>query len=552
MNAVAGGLRLDAGPIDYILIATYFIFVIGIGLIARSQVSSSVDFFLSGRSLPAWITGLAFVSANLGATEIMGMSANGAQIGLPTFHYYWIGAVPAMLFLAVVMMPFYYGSGVRSVPEFMYRRFGSAAHLVNSISFAVAQLLIAGINLYLLATIVNTLFGWNIWLSTVIAALIVLSYITLGGLSAAIYNEVLQFFVIVAALLPLTLIAMKKIGGWNGLTSKLSHDQTHSWPGNGLTGFSSSFLSILGIVFGLGFVLSFGYWTTNFVEVQRAMVSKDMNSAKRAPVIGAFPKMFIPFIVIIPGMAAAGLGAFAGEKKPDYNNALLFLMRDLLPNGLLGVAIAGLLAAFMAGMAANLSAFNTVMSYDIWQTYIKKDRSDDYYLAFGRIVTVLGTLVAVGTSAFASQYPNVMNYLQTLFGFFNAPLFATFIVGMFWKRMTPTAGWTGLVSGTLGALVVAILSKDALGNLSIGALNLSGQGASFVSAGAAFVVDVIVSIVVTMYTSPKPESELRGLVYSMTPKSDFAEGEVAHWWLSPAKLAGVALVMVIILNIIFH
>ncbi|WP_145228221.1 sodium:solute symporter family protein [Rudaeicoccus suwonensis] len=555
------GLRLDAGPVDYILIALYFVFVLGIGLIARRQVSSSVDFFLSGRSLPAWITGLAFISANLGATEIMGMSANGAQIGMATFHYYWIGAIPAMLFLAVVMMPFYYGSGVRSVPEFMYRRFGATAHLVNAISFAVAQVLIAGINLYLLATIVNTLFGWNIWVSTIIAAVIVLSYITLGGLSAAIYNEVLQFFVIVAALLPLTLIAMHKIGGWSGLSHKLhgleaqhfyAHDPMTSWPGQGLTGFSSSFLSILGIVFGLGFVLSFGYWTTNFVEVQRAMVSKNMNSARRAPIIGTFPKMFIPFIIIIPGMAAAGLGAFAGDSKPDYNNALLFLMRDLLPNGLLGVAIAGMLAAFMAGMAANISAFNTVFTYDIWQSYVKKDRSDQYYLSIGRVATIAATAIAVLTSYFASQYSNVMSYLQTLFGFFNAPLFATFILGMFWKRMTATAGWVGLVSGTLGAVVVGVLSKDALGGASIGVLNLSGQGASFVCAGAAFVIDIVVSVAVSLVTVPKPDSELRGLVKSVTPKADHDEGEVAHWWLSPVKLAGVSLVMVVILNVVFH
>lgn len=557
MHMDSSALRLDAGPVDYILIALYFVFVIGIGLVARRQVSSSVDFFLSGRSLPAWITGLAFISANLGATEIMGMSASGAQIGMATFHYYWIGAIPAMLFLAVVMMPFYYGSGVRSVPEFMFRRFGSTAHLVNAISFAVAQVLIAGINLYLLATIVNTLFGWSIWVSTVIAAIIVLSYITLGGLSAAIYNEVLQFFVIVAALLPLTLIAMHKIGGWGGLKDKLhaqnfAHDPMQSWPGQGLTGFSSATLSVIGIVFGLGFVLSFGYWTTNFVEVQRAMVSKDMNSARRAPIIGTFPKMFIPFIIIIPGMAAAGLGAFSGSGTHDYNNALLFLMRDLLPNGLLGVAIAGMLAAFMAGMAANISAFNTVMSYDIWQTYVVKDRDDKYYLDFGRIATVVATVLAIGTSAFASQYSNVMNYLQTLFGFFNAPLFATFILGMFWKKMTPTAGWTGLVAGTLGAVVVGILSEDALGSLSVGALSLSGQGASFVCAGAAFVVDIVVSVVVTGFTVPKPDSELRGLVKSLTPKEDHAEDAVAHWWLSPPKLAGVSLVLVIILNVVFH
>jgi len=558
MQMDASVLRLDASPVDFVLIALYFCFVLGIGMLARSQVSNSIDFFLSGRSLPAWITGLAFISANLGATEIMGMSASGAQIGMATFHYYWIGAIPAMLFLAVVMMPFYYGSGVRSVPEFMNRRFGPAAHLVNAISFAVAQVLIAGINLFLLATIVHTLFGWSIWISTIIAAAIVLSYITLGGLSAAIYNEVLQFFVIVAALLPVTIVAMHKIGGWGGLSDKLhsmnfAHDPMQSWPGQGLTGFGSSFLSVVGIVFGLGFVLSFGYWTTNFVEVQRAMVSKDMNSARRAPIIGTFPKMFIPFIIIIPGMAAAGLGAFSGQKNPDYNNALLFLMRDLLPNGLLGVAIAGMLAAFMAGMAANISAFNTVMSYDIWQTYIVKDRDDNYYLSFGRIATVVATLIAIGTSAFASHYTNIMNYLQTLFGFFNAPLFATFILGMFWKRMTAAAGWSGLVAGTIGAVVVGILSQDALGGMSMGVLNLSGQGASFVCAGAAFVVDIIVSVAVSMVTMPKPAFELVGLVKSETPRDHHGANEVvAHWWLSPVKLAGVSLLLVIILNVVFH
>jgi solute:Na+ symporter, SSS family len=559
-------LRLDANWVDYLLIALYFVFVLGIGLSARASVSSSIDFFLSGRSLPAWVTGLAFISANLGAVEIMGMSANGAQFGMATFHYYWIGAIPAMLFLAVVMMPFYYGSKVRSVPEFMLRRFGPAAHLVNSISFAVAQVLIAGVNLYLLATIVNSLLGWNIWLSTFVAAAIVLSYITLGGLSAAIYNEVLQFFVIVAALLPLTYLALHKIGGWNGLTDAMDKAgtgaQTKSWPGTDITMYSSSLWSVVGIVFGLGFVLSFGYWTTNFVEVQRAMASKDMNSARRAPIIGSFPKMFIPFIVIVPGMLAAVLvspladmkskGADTGTGGITYNDSLLLLMKQLLPNGLLGVAIAGLLAAFMAGMAANISAFNTVMSYDIWQTYVQKDKPDGYYTAFGRLATVVATALAIGTSYFASQFPNMMTYLQTLFGFFNAPLFATFILGMFWKRMTATAGWTGLVSGTLAAVAVAFLSEDAFGSASTGVLHLAGQGASFVAAGAAFVVDVVVSVAVTTVTRPRVESELRGLVYSLTPKEDLADDHADHWWLAPTKLAGVSLVLVIILNIVFR
>jgi SSS family solute:Na+ symporter len=559
-------LRMDANWVDYLLIGLYFAFVLGIGMTARASVSSSIDFFLSGRSLPAWVTGLAFISANLGAVEIMGMSANGAEFGMSTFHYYWIGAIPAMLFLAVVMMPFYYGSKVRSVPEFMLRRFGPTAHLVNSISFAVAQVLIAGVNLYLLATIVNALLGWSIWISTVVAAIIVLSYITLGGLSAAIYNEVLQFFVIVAALLPLTYLALHKIGGWNGLTDAMDKAgtgaQTKSWPGTDLTAFGSSFWSVVGIVFGLGFVLSFGYWTTNFVEVQRAMASKDMNAARRAPIIGSFPKMFIPFIIIIPGMLAAVLvsplahmkakGQATGAGGITYNDSLLLLMKQLLPNGLLGVAIAGMLAAFMAGMAANISAFNTVMSYDIWQTYIQRDKPDHWYTSFGRWATVVATALAVGTSYFASQFPNMMNYLQTLFGFFNAPLFATFILGMFWKRMTSAAGWTGLVAGTIAAVVVAILSEGTLGSVSTGTLHLTGQGASFVAAGAAFVVDVLVSVVVTMGTRPKEESQLRGLVYSLTPKEDLLDDHAGHWYTSPTKLAGVSLVLVIVLNVIFH
>ncbi len=553
--------RLDANAIDYVIVALYFAVVVGIGLMARRQVSTSLDFFLSGRSLPAWVTGLAFISANLGAVEIMGMSANGAEFGMATVHYFWVGAVPAMLFLGIVMMPFYYGSGVRSVPEFMRKRFGTGAHLVNAISFAVAQLLIAGINLYLLATIVNRLLGWPLWVSLVAAAAIVLSYTALGGLSAAIYNEVLQFFVIVAALLPLTIVALHKVGGWEGIKDKVQpgQEQLSSWPGTDLTGIDSPLLSVIGIIFGLGFVLSFGYWTTNFVEVQRAMASDSISAAKRAPIIGAFPKMFIPFIVIIPGVIAAiiipKLADLKETGKGDvkYNDAILLLMKDLLPNGMLGIAIAGLLASFMAGMAANISAFNTVFSYDLWQQYVKKDEEDTYYTKVGRIATVAATLIAIGTAGIASNYSNLMDYLQTLFGFFNAPLFATFILGMFWKRMTATAGWTGLVSGTVAAVLVAFLSEDTFGSASWGVLGVSGQGASFVAAGAAFVVDIIVSVVVTSFTRPKDEEDLKGLVYSLTPKESLVDPDEVHlpWWQSPPKLAGVALVLVIILNVIF-
>jgi SSS family solute:Na+ symporter len=578
---LAADTLIQANAVDYLLIAIYFAFVLGIGFLASRGMSSSVDFFLSGRSLPAWVTGLAFISANLGAVEIMGMSATGAQVGLPTVHYFWIGAVPAMLFLGVVMMPFYYGSKVRSVPEFMKRRFGTGAHLVNAISFAVAQLLIAGINLYLLGSIVHALLGWPLWVALIVAAVIVLSYITLGGLKAAIYNEVLQFFVIVAGLLPLTLLGLHRVGGWDGLTSQIEKaaaanpdtiapavDQLNSWPGTALTGFSSDFLSVVGIVFGLGFVLSFGYWTTNFVEVQRAMAADSISAARKTPIIGAFPKMFVPFITILPGMIAAVLvteladfKASGGEAQigggaggnVTYNDSLLLLMRDLLPNGLLGLALAGLLAAFMAGMAANVSAFNTVVSFDLIQEYIIKDRPDEYYVRLGRWATVSATAIAIFTAALASNFANIMDYLQTLFGFFNAPLFATFILGMFWKRMTATAGWTGLVSGTLAAVLVGVLSEGTLGGLSVGVLPLSGQGASFVAAGAAFVVDIIVSVVVSLVTKPKPEGSLKGLVYSETPKEDLIDAEDAGrpWWQRPVPLAGLALVMVIILNVIF-
>ena len=552
--------RLDAGFIDYLMLALYFTVVLGIGLLARRQVSSSLDFFLSGRSLPAWVTGLAFISANLGAIEIMGMSANGAQYGLPTMHYFWIGAVPAMLFLGVVMMPFYYGSKVRSVPEFMLRRFSQPAHLVNAISFATAQILIAGVNLYLLGTIVNALLGWPLWVSLIVAAAIVLTYTLLGGLSAAIYNEVLQFFIIVAALLPLTLAGLHKVGGWEGLKTKVTAspggaEQLSTWPGNQLSGFTNSWLSVIGIVFGLGFVLSFGYWTTNFVEVQRAMASNSMSAARRTPIIGAFPKLFVPFIVVIPGMIAAVEVSELIKYKKDggsggdvtYNDALLLLMRDLLPNGLLGLAITGLLAAFMAGMAANVSAFNTVFSYDIWQTYVVKDRPDDYYLRVGRVITIVATIGAIGTALLASGYSNLMDYLQQLFSFFNAPLFATFILGMFWKRMTPTAGWVGLVTGTACAVTIFVLSETEV-------IDMPGQGASFLAAGVAFVADIAVSVVVSLMTEPKPESELRGLVYSLTPKEDRTEhpvGAEAVWYRSTPLLASVAAVLVVALNFVF-
>ncbi|WP_296108808.1 sodium:solute symporter family protein [uncultured Corynebacterium sp.] len=548
----AEGLRLDASWVDYALVALYFAFVLGIGWAAKSKVSSSIDFFLSGRSLPAWVTGLAFISANLGAVEIVGHSANGVQYGFETMHYFWIGAIPAMVFLGIVMMPFYYGSKVRSVPEFMLRRFGKGAHLVNGLSFAVAQLLIAGVNLLLLAKVVNSLLGWPLWVTLVVAAAIVLSYITLGGLSAAIYNEVLQFFVIIAALLPLTMIGLHQVGGWSGLQEKVADpSHYHTWPGTEISGFDNPIVSAIGLVFGLGFVLSFGYWTTNFVEVQRSMAADSLSSARKTPIIGAFPKMFIPFLVVIPGMVAGATVTPIMDGSAEPNDAILYLMRDLLPNGLLGVAIAGLLAAFMAGMAANISAFNTVFSYDIWESYIVKDRDDEYYLKVGRIATVGATAIAVFTALLASNFGNIMDYLQTLFGFFNAPLFATFILGMFWKRMTPTAGWVGLVSGTGVAIVYWAVAT--FGSTDATFFNLPGQGTAFVAASLAFVTDIIVSVLVSLVTEPKPDEELVGFVKSVTPKENLTDAAEATlpWYRRTVPLGILCLAMVLVLNIVF-
>ncbi|MGC4760770.1 sodium:solute symporter family protein [Micromonospora trifolii] len=539
------GLRLNMNGLDYLILALYFVTVLGVGFAARRAIRTSVDFFLSGRSLPAWVTGLAFVSANLGALEIIGMAANGAQYGVMTVHYYWIGAVPAMVFLGIVMMPFYYGSKVRSVPEYLRLRFNRPTHLLNAISFAVAQVLIAGVNLYALALVMQALLGWPLWTAIVVGAAIVLAYITIGGLSGAIYNEVLQFFVILAGLIPVTVIGLVKVGGWNGLMdavgdTKLGEAGLHAWQDTGSTA-NPLGAHWIGIVFGLGFVLSFGYWTTNFAEVQRALSAKNMSAARRTPIIAAYPKLFIPLVTVIPGLVALvtvkGLGAESGDLQ--YNNAIPLLMRDLLPNGVLGVAVTGLLASFMAGMAANVSGFNTVFTYDIWQAYIRRDRSDEHYLRVGRWATVAAVVIGIGTAFIAAGFSNIMNYIQALFSVFNAPLFATFIIGMFWKRMSALAGFWSLLLGTLVSLSLYLLYKGGVVDFN------SDLEESFWGAGLAFVTAVVVAAIVTPLTAPKRDEELRGLVYGMGGvdlKGDVLAGDAA-WYRSPVLLGLIAVAL---------
>ncbi|MFC9650037.1 MULTISPECIES: sodium:solute symporter family protein [unclassified Streptomyces] len=554
MRYLAEGLRLPTNGLDYTILAIYFIVVLGIGFAARASVKTSLDFFLSGRSLPAWVTGLAFVAANLGATEILGMAANGAQYGVYTVHWYWIGAIPAMVFLGLVMMPFYYGSKVRSVPEFLLHRFGPSSHLLSSIIFAVSSVLIAGVNLYAMAIVLEALLGWPEWVAIVVAGFFVLAYITIGGLSSAIYNEVLQFFVILAALIPLTIVGLKRVGGWDGLTDSLTSSHggafLSAWEGTGVGSPNPLGANWLTIVLGLGFVMSFGYWTTNFAEVQRALSAKNLSAAKRTPLIAAFPKILIPMVVIIPGLIALIMEPTLGKAGSglQYNDAIPVLMRDLLPNGVLGIAVTGLLAAFMAGMAANVSSFNTVFTNDIWGAYLKKDREDAYYLKTGRVVTAVGVLIGMGTAFIASSFSNIMNYLQTLFSFFNVPLFVVFIIGMFWKRTTPAAGFWGLLSGTVAAMVNYFwLYKGGIVDIP------SDQGANFVSSIVAFVVGAVVMVVVSYVTRPKPAEKLAGLVYgTRSPDMDElpAEGDDA-WYRRPALLGWGAIVLAAICYVPF-
>ncbi len=563
--------RLPVNGLDYLILAIYFAVVVGIGVMARRAITTSEDFLLSGRSLPAWITGLAFISANLGAIEILGMAANGAQYGIATVHFYWIGAVPAMVFLGLVMMPFYYGSRVHSVPEYLRRRYNKPTHQFNAWTFALASVLIAGVNLYALALVIQSLLGWPTWLSIVISAGFVLAYITLGGLSGAIYNEVLQFFVILAGLIPIVIVGLSKVGGWGGLQDKIVASQPNGdalfsqWGGVAVGHPTNPLGDWIGIVFGLGFVLSFGYWTTNFAEVQRALAAKDLSAGQRTPLIGAYPKIFIPALTIIPGLLALvlvpnlGKGGTAigegGGDNPTFNDAIPRLMGVLLPNGVLGIALTGLLAAFMAGMAANVSSFNTVFTYDIWRPYFRPGRPDSYYLRVGRFATVAGVVIGIATAFIASGYSNIMNYIQLLFSIFNAPLFATFLIGMFWKRATPWGGFWGLVAGTLGATI----GHFAFTGLDIGSWHVwdpwvtieSTQSQNFYGAIIAFLADAVVTVLVSLMTARKPEPELAGLVNGVPNPDAPPPGPKPVWWQSPKLLGFGALGITLVLSLIF-
>ncbi len=575
------------GWIDWTTMLIYFVFVLGIGWALKRYMKSSKAFLEAGRSLPAWVTGLAFISANLGALEVIGMAASGAKYGMATVHFYWIGAIPAMIFLAIFMMPFYYGSKARSVPEYLKLRFDEKTRGFNAFAFAIMTIFASGISMYALALLAETIlpfhftanilgyeFGpFDIYL--LIGALIVLIYTYLGGLTSAIYNEVLQFFLIFIGFLPLVIIGLINIGGWEGLKENLEVVSVnngyepgawlHTWKFAGDASSNPMGVGWFGILMGLGFVLSFGYWGTNFLVVQRAMAAGSMKAAQKTPLIGAIPKMFLPFLVILPGMIAIALtsnpdSGFALAPKGnsyDYDKVIPMLLGHYYPIGILGLGLTALIASFMSGMAGNVTAFNTVWTYDIYQSYLRPNQSDKHYLKVGQMATIFGVLVSILTAYVAQMFNNVMDFLQLIFAFINAPLFATFLLGMFWKRATGHAAFFGLLSGTFAAAIhhgltqpfgeTMLVKGGWLGTIAHTYPSVMAQ--NFWTAIYAFTATLIITIVLSLATKQKKSNEeLKGLVYSLTPR---IKDESKSWYDSPISLAIIVGVIAIVLSLLF-
>jgi SSS family solute:Na+ symporter len=566
--------------IDYSIMIVYFIFVLGIGWALKRYMKDAKAFLEAGRSMPAWVAGLAFISTNLGALEVMGMCGSGTKYGMLTTHFYWVGAIPAMVFLAIFMMPFYYGSKARSVPEYLKLRYDEKTRGLNAILFAIMTILASGISMYALALLMENILGWNFHLSLILSALVVLGYTYLGGLSSAIYNEVLQFFIIVIGLLPVVFLGLKDVGGWSGLQEHLApivtakgyapDTWTTMWKYTGSAASNPMGVEWYSIFAGLGFVLSFGYWCTNFLIVQRAMSARSTIAARNTPLIGALPKMFVPFLIIVPGIVALVLMNTPGKGfalpvneagQPIYDYTIIMLLRQYLPAGALGLGITALLASFMSGMAGNVSAFNTVWTYDIYQSYIRprtgnKDADEKHYLGVGRLATIFGVAVSIAAAYLASMFGNIMDFLQTIFSMINAPLFAVIFLGMFWRRTTGHAAFTGLLAGFLIALLHHGLTFP------VGASTLVKGGwishvhaypvemaQNFWTAIFACATSATVAIVLSLLTRQKKSGdELKGLVYSLTPKLSEIE---MPWYKRSTTLAMVVLAIATVLTILF-
>lgn len=581
-GSMGSGLQFDLELVDWVILSIYLVFVIGIGFALKRQSKTAEDFLLSGRSIPGWITGLAFISANLGAQELIGMAASGSEYGIMTSHFYWVGAIPAMVFLGIFMMPMYYGSKAKSVPEYLKMRYDERTRVFNSVSFAFMTIFSSGISMHALADLLTTLVGWNYYGWLVVTSVIVLAYVLKGGLSSAIYNEVLQFFMIVFGIAPLSYLALKNVGGWDGLVAKLQASPLgdgaiHSWAQTA-TGDNPMGVPWYGIIFGLGFVLSFGYWTTNFAEVQRALAANSMGAARRTPIVGAIPKMLFPAIVILPGMIAYALtleGASTGYAIPakldangvamldsagraimNYNQVLPSMILHYFPNGLLGLALTALMASFMSGMAANVTAFNTVWTYDLYSQMTGGKKTDRQLLSMAKIATIGGIILAMGCALIAAKYNNIMAILQLVFGFVNAPLFATFLMGMFTKRSNNAGAFWGLLIGTGTAVVFHGLSWVTGNGPGVKGAWIAqvfeypkDLSQSFMVAIVAFSVTFIINASLSFTSGRnKTDEELAGLVYSLTPKQ--LSGHET-WIMRPAVLGTIVMIAVIILNIIF-
>src|ERR1700691_6284308 len=558
----AGDRLVRLAPVDLVIVVFYFVLVLAIGFYLKGRSNTGEDFFLAGREMTAWIAGLSFLSANLGALELMGWAAASYQYGILAAHWYWIGAIPAMLFLGLVMMPFYYISKTHSVPGYLKLRFGEASRALSAVSFAFMTVLMSGINMYAMALVMKVVLGWDINFSIWISSVTVAVYVTLGGLRSAIFNEVLQFILIWAGALLIPILGLIEAGGWHNLqlqiAARASVEYTHAW--KYLGNFSDNPMGIhwTGIVFGLGFIISFGYWTTDFLVVQRVLAAKDLRAAKMAPIIGAAFKMFVPFIVILPGllglavlpMKLTGEAAAVASGGHSYNEVLPLMLARYCGPGLLGLGITALIAGFMSGMGGNVSAFTTVWTYDIYRALIKKNGSDGHYVNMGRWSTVVGVIISVGTAYLVMDFKSIMDYVQALFSFFIAPLFGTVILGMLWKRATSKGGFWGLLAGTLSSIGMWAWVKIDPTALRYVALSphAKDMAENMYRALWSWLICVTVTVAVSLVTKPKPASELAGLVYGETDIP--SEGHLSLLQ-KPIFWAVVVALVFVVLNIMF-
>jgi SSS family solute:Na+ symporter len=533
---------MHLAAIDFVVLFAYVAFVLGIGFFLKDRMATSSDYLLAGRSLPSWITGLSFMAANLGSLEIVGMIAMGAKYGMMTNHWYWTGAIPGMVCLGILMVRFYYVSDVRSVPEYLRRRYDYRSHVLNASTFLLVTVLMSGINMYALAVVCQQMLGWRFDFSVFFAAGVVVTYTFMGGLSSSIYNEVLQFFLIVFGFLPLTYLGLRDVGGWHALLAKLPPQYGHTW-----TVLANPTDNPLGVkwyvaVIALGLLMGPSYWCTDFLLVQRALAAKDVSSARKTPLIAAFPKMLFPALVTVPGMIA--MVVIPKSLEGNFNLALPGLMTRYYPHGLLGLGFTALMASFMSGMAGNVTAFNTVWTYDLYQTYLRKGREDAHYLRVARMATIAGTALSIGSAYILLAFDNLMDYMQLIGAMFISPFFVIFFVGMFWKRATPAGAFFGMIAGVAGCVSEYVLYR--LGIIAYrtpmaATLNLAIWGG---------IAGLSTAVLVSLFTAPKSDSELHGLVYQ--PGAGAVVQTEERWFATPAFLAAVVAVCYIALNVIFR